>query len=103
MLTPDDHQTYTRARTQIYDAVQALRDAADTVADLDTELTAAEDAARADDERGRQLEESSAHVARLAHAHTAVEATTTTPATTITDLTETVSARAHAYRNLPRP
>ncbi|MDI9949266.1 hypothetical protein [Rhodococcus sp. IEGM 1305] len=33
--TPDDHQNYTRALTQIEGAVQVLRDAADTVADLD--------------------------------------------------------------------
>ncbi|RZL75382.1 MAG: hypothetical protein EOP32_31595 [Rhodococcus sp. (in: high G+C Gram-positive bacteria)] len=102
-LTPGDHQTYIRARTQIEQAMQALRDAADTVADLSVDLAAAEDAARAEDERGRMLEESSVHVDRLAHAHTAVAATTATPATTVTDLTETISARAHAYGNLPRP
>ncbi|WP_213576608.1 hypothetical protein [Rhodococcus sp. USK13] len=54
----DDQQTYTRARTQIDDAVQALRDAAHTLADLSAGLAAAEDEARADDERGRVLEES---------------------------------------------
>ncbi|MDH6292819.1 hypothetical protein [Rhodococcus opacus] len=103
VLTLGDHQTYTRARTQIEQVVQALREAATTVADLDTELAAAEDAARAADERGRQLAESSTRVDRLAHAHTAVAATTATAATTVTDLTETISTRAHTYRNLPRP
>ncbi|WP_172652402.1 hypothetical protein [Rhodococcus opacus] len=58
VLTSDDHQVYTRARTQIEQAVLALHDAADTLADLDTEL-AAEDMARAEDERGRMLKESS--------------------------------------------
>ncbi|NDV10212.1 hypothetical protein GXW84_38295 [Rhodococcus sp. IEGM 248] len=103
VLTPNDHQAYIRVHAQIEQAVQALRDAADTVAGLDTELAAAEDTARAEDERGRQLAESSTRVDRLAHAHTAVAATTATAATTVTDFTETISTRAHAYRNLPRP
>ncbi|MGW5151597.1 hypothetical protein [Rhodococcus koreensis] len=110
MLTSDDHQAYARARTQIEGAAAALRDAAHTVADLDTELAAAEDAARAEDERGRRLEEISAHVDRLTHAHTAVAASTATPATAFTatpataftDLTETISTRVHAYRDLRR-
>ncbi|WP_155773087.1 hypothetical protein [Rhodococcus opacus] len=100
VLTSDDHQTYTRERTQIEATVQALRDAAATVADLDTDLAAAEDAARAEDERGRQLEESSTRVDRLTHAHAAVAATSATTATTasaVTDLTETIGSRAHAY------
>ena len=83
--------------------MRALRDATDTVAGLNTELAAAEDAARADDERGRQLAGSSTRVDRLAHAHTAVAASTATPATTVTDLTETISTRAHAYRDLRKP
>ncbi|MFD6062720.1 hypothetical protein [Rhodococcus wratislaviensis] len=103
VLTPDDHQAYTRAHAQIEQAMRELRAGADTVADLSAELAAAEDAARADDERGRMLEESSAHVDRLAHAHTTVEAATVMPATTVTDLIETISTRAHAYRYLPRP
>ncbi|MFC9361989.1 hypothetical protein ACFTZB_36140 [Rhodococcus sp. NPDC057014] len=103
ILTPDDHQAYTRARTQIEDAAAALCHAADTVADLDTELAAAEDTVRAEDERCRRLEESSAHVDRLTHAHTALAATTVSPAAAVTDVTEAISTRAHAYRNLPRP
>ncbi|WP_128644147.1 hypothetical protein [Rhodococcus opacus] len=102
VLSPADHQAYARARTQIEQAVQALRDAADTVVDLDSELAAAEDAARADDERGRLLAESSTRVDRLAHAHSAVAATISTPATAVTDLTEAISTRAHAYRELRR-
>ncbi|PBC45338.1 hypothetical protein [Rhodococcus sp. ACPA1] len=102
MLTSDDHQIYTRARSQIEQAVQALRDAASTVADLDAELAAAEDTARAEDERRRQIAESSTRVDRLAHAHTAVAATTATAATPVTALTETISTRAHAYRDLRR-
>ncbi|MDF3312165.1 hypothetical protein P3H15_45170 [Rhodococcus sp. T2V] len=103
MLTSDDHQAYTRARTQIEGAAAALRDAADTVAGLDTDLATAEDTVRAEEERGRQLEESSAHVDRLTHAHSAVAATTASPAIAVTDLIETISTRAHAFRNLPRP
>ncbi|QHE72673.1 hypothetical protein GFS60_06318 (plasmid) [Rhodococcus sp. WAY2] len=55
---------------------------------------------RAADERRRQNEERLAHVNHLAHAHTAVAASTATPTTTVTDLIETISTRAHAYRNL---
>ncbi|MGW4339709.1 hypothetical protein ACWEK5_44050 [Rhodococcus koreensis] len=101
MLTPDDHQTYTRARTQIDDAAAALRHAADTVADLDTDRAANEDTVRADDERGRRLEETSDHVDRPTRAHTGT-ASTASPATTVTDLTEAISTRAHAYRDLRR-
>ncbi|QHE73500.1 hypothetical protein [Rhodococcus sp. WAY2] len=103
MLTPDDHQAYLQARIQIEHAVQALRDAADTVAELSSELTAADAASRAAVESSRQIEASSGHLDRLAHAHTAVAATTATPAITVTDLSETISTRVLAYRDLPRP
>ncbi|QSE88031.1 hypothetical protein JWS13_05060 (plasmid) [Rhodococcus pseudokoreensis] len=102
-LTPEEGRTYTRAHAQIEQAARELRQAADTVADLDTDLAAADTAARVADERARQLAESDAHVVRLAHAHTAAQASTSTAATTVTDLTDTITTRAHAYRTLPRP
>lgn len=96
-LAPEDDQTYVLSCARIADAVQALRDAAAAVTQLSAELAAADAVAQLDAERAERAEQSAGRIERLV---TAQAATPTTPATAVTDLSETITTRTVAYREL---
>lgn len=96
-LAPEDGQTYVLSCARIADAVQALRDAAAAVTQLSAELAAADAVAQLDAERAERAEQSAGRIGRLVAAQAA---TPTTPATAVTDLSETITTRTVAYREL---
>ncbi|MDJ0418843.1 hypothetical protein [Rhodococcus opacus] len=96
-LAPEDDQTYVLSCARIADAVQALRDAAEAVTQLSAELAAADALAQQGAERAERAEQAAGRIGRLV----AAQATTpTTPATAVTDLSETITTRTLAYRDL---
>ncbi|MFE5700484.1 hypothetical protein [Rhodococcus koreensis] len=99
-LAPEDDQTYVLSCARIADAVQALRDAADAVTQLSAELAAADATAQHGAERAERAEQAAGRIERLV---TAQAATPTTPATAVTDLSETITTRTLAYRELRKP
>ncbi|WP_054247840.1 hypothetical protein [Rhodococcus opacus] len=96
-LAPEDDQTYVLSCARIADAVQALRCAAAAVSQLSAELAPADALAQLDAERAEGAEQAAGRIGRLVSA----QATTpTTPATAVTDLSETITTRTLAYREL---
>ena len=96
-LAPEGDQTYVLSCAQIAAAVQALRDAADAVTQLSAELAAADATAQQGTERAERAEQTAERIERLI---TAQANAPTTPATAVTDLSETITARTVAYREL---